>query len=79
MSTNQSRLRSPIDRMPIKPDQVSAVEGPLMNVKRVDDHTVDVTMTTSFRAHFAEPIPQVAAAPAVRAVQVDSPIRLTLG
>ena len=35
--------------MPIKPDHVSGVRGPLMNVTAVDDKTVDVVMTTSFR------------------------------
>jgi serine/threonine protein kinase len=32
-----------------------------MNVAQVDDKTVDVTMTTSFRAHFSQPIAELAA------------------
>ena len=32
-----------------------------MNVTAVDDKTVDVVMTTSFRAHFSQPISQLGA------------------
>ena len=32
-----------------------------MNVSKVDDKTVDVTMTTSFRAHFSQPISKLGA------------------
>ena len=49
-------LRQTVERMPVKPDHVSGVRGPLMNVTAVDDKTVDVVMTTSFRAHFSQPI-----------------------
>ena len=49
-------LRQTVEQMPVKPDRVTGVRGPLMNVSRVDDSTVDVTMTTSFRAHFSESI-----------------------
>ena len=55
-------LRHTVERMPVRPDRVSGVLGPLMNVAQVDDKTVDVTMTTSFRAHFAQPIAELAAA-----------------
>ena len=54
-------LRQTVERMPIKPDHVSGVRGPLMNVTAVDDKTVDVVMTTSFRAHFSQPISQLGA------------------
>ena len=53
-SDYESYLRPILDRMPVKPERVSSVNGPLMNVTRIDDKTLDVTMTTSFRAHFAE-------------------------
>jgi len=33
-----------------------------MNVSQVDDKTVNVVMTTSFRAHFAQPISWLGAA-----------------
>jgi hypothetical protein len=49
-------LRRTVDAMPVKPDHISGVRRPLMNVSQVDDTTVDVTMTTSFRAHFSQPI-----------------------
>ena len=53
MSTEyENYLRPILDRMPVKPERVSAVNGPLMNVTRIDDKTLDVKMTTSFRAHF---------------------------
>ena len=55
-------LRHTVERMPVRPDRVSGVLGPLMNVAQVDNKTVDVTMTTSFRAHFAQPIAELAAA-----------------
>ena len=54
-------LRQTVERMPVKPDHVSGVRGPLMNVTAVDDKTVDVVMTTSFRAHFSQPISQLGA------------------
>ena len=53
-SDYESYLRPILDRMPVKPERVSSVNGPLMNVTRIDDKTLEVTMTTSFRAHFAE-------------------------
>lgn len=52
----ESFLRPILDRMPVKPERVSGVDGPLMNVTRIDDKTLDVTMTTSFRAHFGQSI-----------------------
>ena len=52
-------LRPILDRMPVKPERVSAVNGPLMNVTRIDDKTLDVKMTTSFRAHFGESLPSI--------------------
>ena len=54
-------LRHTVERMPVRPDRVSGARGPLMNVAQVDDKTVDVTMTTSFRAHFSQPIAELAA------------------
>ena len=54
-------LRQTVERMPVKPDHISGVRGPLMNVSKVDDKTVDVTMTTSFRAHFSQPISKLGA------------------
>ena len=49
----ETLIRPILARMPVKPERVSAVEGPLMQVTRIDDKTLDVTMTTSFRAHFS--------------------------
>ena len=60
-------LRQTVERMPVKPDHVSGVRGPLMSVSKVDDKTVDVTMTTSFRAHFSQPISQLGATAATGA------------
>jgi len=60
MSTEyENYLRPILDRMPVKPERVSAVNGPLMNVTRIDDKTLDVKMTTSFRAHFGESLPSI--------------------
>jgi len=49
----ETLIRPILDRMPVKPERVSAIEGPLMQVTRIDDETLDVRMTTSFRAHFS--------------------------
>lgn len=56
-SDYESYLRPILDRMPVRPERVSSVNGPLMNVTRIDDKTLDVTMTTSFRAHFRDTLP----------------------
>ena len=71
-------LRHTVERMPVRPDRVSGARGPLMNVAQVDDKTVDVTMTTSFRAHFSQPIAELAAGnmaqrEAARAAKLELP------
>jgi hypothetical protein len=53
-------LRQTVERMPVRPDAVSNVRGPAMHVAPVDDKTVDVTMTTKFRAHFKQPLAALA-------------------
>jgi len=58
-SDYESYLRPILDRMPVRPERVSSVNGPLMNVTKIDDKTLDVTMTTSFRAHFRDALPTV--------------------
>ena len=63
--TYETYLRPILERMPVKPERVSAVNGPLMNVTRIDDETLDVTMTTSFRAHFGGNLSNVARRPAM--------------
>ena len=63
--TYETYLRPILERMPVKPERVSAVNGPLMNVTRSDDETLDVTMTTSFRAHFGGNLSNVARRPAM--------------
>ena len=69
-------LRHTVERMPVKPDHVSGVRGPLMNVAQVDDKTVDVTMTSSFRAHFTQPIATLAAESGVPGVARGNALEL---
>jgi len=71
--TYETYLRPILERMPVKPERVSAVNGPLMNVTRIDDKTLDVTMTTSFRAHFADSLSNVARRPAMALPDVNAP------
>ena len=66
-------LRHTVERMPVRPDRVSGARGPMMNVAQVDDKTVDVTMTTSFRAHFSHPIAELAAGNQARRGELPAP------
>ena len=38
--TYETYLRPILERMPVKPERVSAVNGPLMNVVEIDDETL---------------------------------------
>lgn len=45
-------VKSTVESMPVQPEKLTNIEGPLFEVTKVDDHTADVKIIHGFRAHF---------------------------
>ena len=50
----ESYINDTIAAFPIKPEHASPVDGPFVEVRRTDAHTLDVEITHRFRAHFQQ-------------------------